>query len=124
MSDTALKTTEAPAPGEPNTPRTAPTGTPRSGLARFSGWPVALGVVGILLFRRRGSGFLPPVAGLVLAAVALVVFVDQNGSGGNQPFLAPGAVMIGLLLVIGPWLWRLVRERDTEHAERIRERLQ
>jgi signal transduction histidine kinase len=90
------------------------------GLADAIVWPVALGVLGIVLFRRRGFGVLPPVAGLVLAAAALVVFVQQNGGGGNQSFLAPGAVMIGLLLVIGPWLWRLVRERDAEHAERIR----
>ena len=34
--------------------------------------------------------------------------------------LAPGAVAGGLLLVGGPWLWRLALERDAERSARIR----
>ena len=34
--------------------------------------------------------------------------------------LAPGAVAGALLLVVGPWLWRLALERDAERAARIR----
>src|SRR5205814_9436186 len=33
---------------------------------------------------------------------------------------APGAVAGALLLVCGPWLWRLAVERDEERAARIR----
>jgi signal transduction histidine kinase len=34
--------------------------------------------------------------------------------------LAPGAVAGALLLIAGPWLWRLALERDAERAARIR----
>jgi len=34
--------------------------------------------------------------------------------------LAPGAVLGGLLLVVGPGLWQLARERDAERTARIR----
>ena len=34
--------------------------------------------------------------------------------------LAPGAVLGALLLIVGPWLWQLARERDAERTARIR----
>ena len=34
--------------------------------------------------------------------------------------LAPGAIAGALLLIAGPWLWRLALERDAERAARIR----
>ena len=52
---------------------------------------------------------------------ASIVFFQQNvARHGGQTLLAPGAVAVGLLVVVGPWLWRLARERDAERAERIR----
>src|ERR671939_587121 len=56
--------------------------------------------------------------GLALAAVGAVVLLGT----GNAParVLAPGAVAGALLLVAGPWLWRLALERDVERAARIR----
>jgi signal transduction histidine kinase len=90
------------------------------GLADSVVWPVALAVAGLVLSRSRGFGLLPPVVGIALVVAAVIVFVDQNSGGGDQPFPAPGGVMIGLMLVVGPWLWRLARERDAERAERIR----
>jgi len=57
---------------------------------------------------------------LVLLVAGVVLFVSQNTSGRASTFVAPGAVAVALLLVVGPWAWRLTRERDAEHAERVR----
>jgi signal transduction histidine kinase len=43
-----------------------------------------------------------------------VLFLGRSGASGA--FLAPGAIAGALVLVVGPWLWRLVAER----TERIR----
>jgi signal transduction histidine kinase len=90
------------------------------GLADSIVWPVALAAVGVVLFRWRGFGLLPPFVGIVLIVAAVVTFVEQNAGGVGQPFLTPGGVMVALVLVVGPWLWRLARERDAERAQRIR----
>jgi signal transduction histidine kinase len=47
------------------------------------------------------------------------VLLLETGSAPAR-LLAPGAVAGGLLLVCGPWLWRLALERDAERAARIR----
>jgi signal transduction histidine kinase/phage shock protein PspC (stress-responsive transcriptional regulator) len=90
------------------------------GLSDSVVWPVGLGAVGLALFRWRGFGLLPPVAGIALLVAAVIALVDRNSGGGDVPLLAPGGVMVGLLVVVGPWLWRLAREREAERAERIR----
>ena len=57
----------------------------------------------------------------MLIVVGFIVFVQQNSRGGGiGPLLAPGTVVVGLLIVVLPWLWRLARERDAERAARIR----
>lgn len=56
---------------------------------------------------------------LVAAAVA-VLLVPGDDHGGNGPFLTPAAFAGGLLLVVGPWLWRAAQERDAERARRVR----
>jgi signal transduction histidine kinase len=43
-----------------------------------------------------------------------VLFLGRTGASGS--FLAPGAVVGALVLVVGPWIWRLANER----TERIR----
>jgi signal transduction histidine kinase len=87
-------------------------------------WPLALiaaaaalatGRVTLGLDARRAR-----VMSFALAAVGLFLFVDRNRHGSATTLLAPGAVAAALLLVVGPWAWRLVRERDAEHAARIR----
>jgi signal transduction histidine kinase len=90
------------------------------GLADSVVWPVGLGAVGLALLRWRGFGLLPPVAGVALLIAAVIALVDRNSGGGEIPLIAPGGVMVGLLVVVGPWLWRLAREREAERAERIR----
>jgi signal transduction histidine kinase len=90
------------------------------GLADSVVWPVGLGAVGLALFRWRGFGILPPVAGIAVLVAAVIALWQRNSGGGGVPLVAPGGVMVGLLVVVGPWLWRLAREREAERAERIR----
>jgi signal transduction histidine kinase len=82
-------------------------------------WPAALCGAGVLLARgRRGA---PVVAGLSLVALGVIWFVDQNATAsGHDAAFQSSAVAIALLLVLGPWAWRLAAERDTERTERIR----
>ena len=82
-------------------------------------WPAALCGAGILLARGRTGA--PFVVGLSLAAVGVIVFVDQNAtSNGRDAAFESSAVAIALLLVLGPWAWRLAAERDAERTARIR----
>ena len=43
-----------------------------------------------------------------------------SGGGTSSTLLAPGAVAGALLLIAGPWVWRLALERDVERTARIR----
>jgi signal transduction histidine kinase len=82
-------------------------------------WPAALCGAGILLARGRSGA--PVVVGLSLVAVGVIVFVDQNAtSHGRDAAFESSAVAIALLLVLGPWAWRLAAERDAERTARIR----
>ena len=82
-------------------------------------WPAALCGAGILLARGRTGA--PVVAGLSLVAVGVVVFVDQNATAdGRDAAFQSSAVAIALLLVLGPWAWRLAAERNAERIARIR----
>jgi signal transduction histidine kinase len=56
----------------------------------------------------------------VLVFLAVVAFIGSNARGTVTTLLAPSAVAIALLLVLVPWAWRLVRERDAERDARIR----
>ena len=82
-------------------------------------WPAALAGAGVLLARgQAGARF---VAGLLLVAIAIVIFLDWNaGDSGRDGALKSSAVAIALLLVLGPWAWRLIAERDAERTARIR----
>src|SRR5919106_876112 len=81
---------------------------------------IALVVAGLWLALRRGGSLRPgaPVSylGLGLAAIGVAVAVP----GGTPTLLAPGAVAAALIIIVGPWLWRLVRDRDAERAARGR----
>ena len=78
--------------------------------------------VGLALMWQRGGSLRPDaplsLAGLVVAAVGVGLLLTRGGTPTHV--LAPGAVIGGLLLVVGPWLWQLARERDAERTERIR----
>jgi signal transduction histidine kinase len=82
-------------------------------------WPAALAGVGVLIARGHAGARL--VAGLLVVAGAIIIFVDTNaGDAGRGAALESSAVAIALLLVLGPWAWRLAAERDVERTARIR----
>jgi signal transduction histidine kinase len=92
------------------------------GLSDRSVAGVTLIALGLALAWRRGGSFRAdaPVsyAGLVAAAAGAVLLL--SGGSPNAAVLAPGAVAGALLMVGGPWLWRLALDRDSERAARIR----
>ena len=82
-------------------------------------WPAALCGAGILLARGRSGA--PVVVGLSLVVIGVIVFVDQNAtSSGRDAAFESSAVAVALLLLLGPWAWRLAAERDSERTARIR----
>src|SRR5712691_6779728 len=82
---------------------------------------IALVVGGVVLIWRHGgvsAGSPLSVAGVTLTAVGAVVVLSRGGV--HASLLAPGAVAGSLLMIGGPWLWRLALDRDAERAARIR----
>src|SRR5580765_111695 len=83
---------------------------------------IALVAAGFALAWRQGGSFRPgePLSygGLLLAGVGAVLLLE--GGGATTNVLAPGAVAGALLLIAGPWLWRLALDRDAERSARIR----
>jgi signal transduction histidine kinase len=73
---------------------------------------------GLAVVLVRGGSLRPggstPLVGVTLLLAGAVVFLGQNGA--SRPFIAPGAIVGALVLVVGPWTWRLTQER----AQRIR----
>lgn len=83
-------------------------------------WPLALGAAGIALVRQRNRGYV--AVGIVLVVLAVIAFVDWNVGDSRGPSgIESSAVAIALLLVLGPWAWRLALERDAERTGRIRQ---
>jgi len=84
---------------------------------------IALVSAGLAVAWRRGGGLRPEAplsyAGYALVGIGAVILLAAGGDA-PAPLLAPGAVAGGLLLIAGPWLWRLAVERDAERAARIR----
>ena len=54
----------------------------------------------------------------MLAAIGAVALLSSDGT--TSTLLAPGAVAGALLLIAGPWVWRLAIDRDAERTARIR----
>lgn len=56
---------------------------------------------------------------LVVAGGILFVrgALEHHGGGTLVP---PAALLVAVFLVVGPWMWRLARDRDAERMERIR----
>jgi signal transduction histidine kinase len=76
-------------------------------------------VAGLVLLARRGASLRPNdaslfIPGVVLAVGGAVVMLDHIGS--SRTFVAPGALLGALALVLGPWVWQLSKDR----SERIR----
>src|ERR1051326_685026 len=70
---------------------------------------IALIAGGFALAWRQGGSFRPgaPLSygGLALAGIGAVLLLEGGGAG--TTVLAPGAIAGALLLIAGPWLWRL-----------------
>lgn len=83
---------------------------------------VAMIAVGLTMIWRVGGSVRPgapvPVVGVGLAIAGGIVLL--GGGGSSVTFASPGAVAAALLLIVGPWLWRLALERDAERTSRIR----
>ena len=92
------------------------------GLSDSLVWPLAFVAVGVAMLsgriqldERRAR-----IGAASLIVIGIVIFVGNNTRGTASTLLAPGAVAVALLLVLAPWAWRLAREREAEHAARIR----
>ncbi|HET7530993.1 MAG TPA: PspC domain-containing protein [Mycobacteriales bacterium] len=59
--------------------------------------------------------------GLVIAGVTAFLAAHDALAQARAGALAIGATLVGVLLVAGPWLFRLLRELTAERRERIRE---
>lgn len=83
---------------------------------------IVLVAAGLALAWRKGGSLRPDAplsyGGLALAGFGAVLLLEQGSAPARV--LAPGAVAGALLLLCGPWLWRLALERDAERAARIR----
>src|SRR3954451_10561740 len=93
------------------------------GLSTRSVVGIALVAAGLAMVWRGGARTARPgvplsYVGVALAAAGAVVLL-QGGSP-DATLLAPGAIAGALLLITGPWVWRLVLERDAERAAHAR----
>jgi signal transduction histidine kinase len=92
------------------------------GLTDRAVFGIALIAAGLALAWRRGGSFRPDAplsyGGLGLAAVGAIALLSSGGT--SSTLLAPGAVAGALLLIAGPWVWRLAVDRDAERTARIR----
>ena len=86
-----------------------------SGTALLGATLLVAGLVTVLAAggSLRPGGSLPRL-GVALLIAGAVILLGRNGASGG--FLAPGAVVGALVLVVGPWIWQLAAER----ADRIR----
>ena len=60
------------------------------------------------------------LGGVLFVTAAVVLFTGGGDSGAGVPLLTPAAFAGGLLLVVGPWLWRTAQERAAERMRRVR----
>src|SRR3954449_2706991 len=92
------------------------------GLSNRSVLGIALVAGGLAFAWRRGGSFRPDAplsyGGLIVAGAGAVLLLESGGA--NTTVLAPGAIAGALLLIAGPWLWRLGLGRDAERSARIR----
>ncbi len=92
------------------------------GLSDRSVVGIALIAAGLALAWRQGGSFHPDAplsyGGIALAAMGAVALLSSDGA--SSALLSPGAVAGALLLIAGPWVWRLALDRDAERTARIR----
>jgi signal transduction histidine kinase len=76
------------------------------GLSDSLVWPLFIVGAGAVLLRRESR-----VLGIVVVTIGIAIFVTHDSRGSASTLLAPGAVAVGLLVVAGPWAWRVANER-------------
>ncbi|HTJ76351.1 MAG TPA: ATP-binding protein [Acidimicrobiales bacterium] len=59
-------------------------------------------------------------AGLVVAGVAVFLVATPSVASPSAGILATAAIAVGLVMVFGPWWWRLTHDLGVERQERIR----
>ncbi|MDX6386968.1 MAG: hypothetical protein QOD85_770 [Gaiellaceae bacterium] len=88
------------------------------GLSGASVLGAGLLVAGIAIVVTRGGSLRPggslPKTAIALTMAGAVVLLSHVGA--SRSFVAPGALVGALLLLLGPWLWQVASER----TERIR----
>lgn len=121
----------------------------RDWIGSFLFWPVVLGVAGIAVLwwqadeaqrerwvdstgridlvkavvgRGGTASYARLAAGLALLLAALGLFAVQTGRAGvaRDVLLAGGLGVVGLALIVGPWLFRLSGDLSEERAARVR----
>jgi signal transduction histidine kinase len=97
------------------------------GISDWLLWPVAIVGLGVVIaldqtpLAKRTPRTLRWVVALALVLLGVVLFLrGATESGTYGSLVAPTGLGVVLFLVVGPWMWRLVRERDAERTERIR----
>jgi signal transduction histidine kinase len=96
------------------------------GLSNTLLWPAALLALGVVLISEArmpvvgGRSTARIVVGVVVLIVGVSLFVGYGAPGSSGALVPPSAVLAGLVLIVGPWLWRLAREREAERSARIR----
>jgi signal transduction histidine kinase len=87
------------------------------GLPGFVQGAAAVAAVGAFFLVKRQKR----LVGWALVAAGAAILLTRGGDVGRDgPLLTPAALAGGLLLVVGPWLWRAAQERDAERTARIR----
>jgi signal transduction histidine kinase len=84
------------------------------GLSDSLVWPLLIAGVGIVLLTGTRLGLeehRARVVGVILVVIGIAIFATSNARGSASTLLAPGAVAVALLVVLGPWAWRLARDR-------------
>jgi signal transduction histidine kinase len=97
------------------------------GIADTLVWPAVLVAVGAYLLQADRGGDSRRTRrrrvqiGAALTVGGLVLFGTTVAHGAHQGSLvAPAGLLVGIVLVVGPWIWRLAQERDAERLARIR----
>ena len=81
-----------------------------------------IGVLGAVVGKGGWSSYARLAVGVLLLALALVLFAVQTGQAGvaRDVLLAGALGVLGLGLMVGPWLFRLSGDLSEERAARIR----
>jgi signal transduction histidine kinase len=76
------------------------------GLSNSIVLPLLVASAGAVLLRRESR-----TLGVALIVVGIIIFVGHSSSGSATRLLAPGAVGVALIVIAGPWAWRVANER-------------